>query len=224
MTAPMDLPGYGKIKLYNTSKTELLKIWMDLISTHDIHIKEHCKVEKIEQHRVGFSIATQDDQSFTADKVLLAIGRRGTPRKLSVDGEGLEKVTYRLIEPELVLHKNVLIVGGGDSAIESALSLADNNHVTLSYRSEQFSRLKPRNSTAIKQAFEDGKVNVLFNSNVKKIEDHEVLIEDGDGKLIMLENDLVYIFAGGELPTQFLQKSGIEISKRFNYTLKSHKN
>lgn len=224
MTSPMDLPGYGKIKLFHTSKTELLKIWMDVIDKNDIVIKEHCKVEKIEQHRIGFEITTLDDQTFTTDKVLLAIGRRGTPRKLVVDGEGLEKVTYRLIEPELINGKNVLIVGGGDSAIESALLLAANNNVTLSYRSEQFSRLKPRNNLAIKQALEDSTIQVLFNSNVKRIDKLEVLIENGDGKLIHLENDLVYIFAGGELPTQFLQKSGIEISRRFNYTIKSHKN
>lgn len=223
MTSPMDLPGYGKIKLFNTSKTELLKIWMDVIDKNGIVIKEHCKVEKIEQHRTGFEISTLDDQTFTTDKVLLAIGRRGTPRKLTVDGEGLEKVTYRLLEPELIIGKNVLIVGGGDSAIESALLLAANNDVTLSYRSEQFSRLKPRNNTAIKQALEDCTIKVLFNSNVRKINENEVEIEDGEGRMIRLKNDLVYIFAGGELPTQFLQKSGIEISRRFNYTLKSHK-
>jgi len=140
-----------------------------------------------------------------------------------VEGEWMEKVAYKLLEPELIKEKNVLVVGGGDSAIESALLLAEDNKVTLSYRSDKFSRLKPKNAENINKAIENGLIITLFESNVINIIPDKVEIRVNDGETLTLANDLVYIFAGGELPTQFLEKSGIKISKRFNYTLLSHK-
>lgn len=116
-----------------------------------------------------------------------------------------------------------MVVGGGDSAIESALLLAAENQVVLSYRSENFNRIKPLNAQNIQNAIESGKVKVIFESNVKEITESHVHILLKDGFTLTLENDLVYIFAGGELPTQFLEKVGIEISRRFNYTMLSHK-
>jgi len=141
-----------------------------------------------------------------------------------VEGEWMEKVAYKLLEPELISGKNILVIGGGDSAIESALLLAEDNKVNLSYRSDKFNRLKPKNAENILQAIEKGKIIVLFESNVTNIILDKVEIRVKDGNTLSLDNDLVYIFAGGELPTQFLEKSGIKISKRFNYTLLSHKN
>ena len=222
MTNPMDLPGYGKLKLFETSKTQLLEIWNEVIHKHQIDIREHAKVEDIARDGANFVLTTIKGEKYNTNKVLLAIGRRGSPRKLGVPGELLEKVAYRLLEPELITDKNVLVVGGGDSAIESALLLADTNKVTLSYRSEKFNRLKPKNETKIKAAIEKKTLDVLFGSNVEKIEDKQVVMKMGE-ETLTLDNDLVFIFAGGELPTQFLEKAGIEIKKRFGYTLKTHK-
>jgi thioredoxin reductase (NADPH) len=132
---------------------------------------------------------------------------------LGVEGEWMEKVAYKLLEPELIKEKNILVVGGGDSAIESALLLAEDNKVTLSYRSDNFSRLKPKNAENINKAIENGLVITLFESNVINIIPDKVEIRVKDGETLTLDNDLVYIFAGGELPTQFLEKSGIKISK-----------
>ena len=116
-----------------------------------------------------------------------------------------------------------MVVGGGDSAIESALLLADRNQVTISYRSEVFGRLKPKNNEKIKEAIANNKVDVQFNSNVSSIEDHQVRIRKSDSnKELVLENDLVYIFAGGELPTQFLEKIGIRITKKFGEAILKH--
>lgn len=223
MTAPMELPGYGKLKLFNTSKTELLALWTDLISKYNIKIIEHKKVEHIKKENSNFKVETSSGDSYSAHRVLLAIGRRGTPRKLNVEGERLEKVAYKLLEPELISNKKVLVVGGGDSAIESALLLVENNEVTLSYRSEKFSRLKPKNSENINNAAKTNKINLILESNVQLIRENSVLLQLKSGEELNLTNDLVYIFAGGELPTQFLEKTGIQISKRFNYTILSHK-
>ena len=222
MTAPMDLPLFGKVKLHETSKQELLELWNEVLSKHDITITENTKVENISHQDTYFTVHTKDGTEITAANILLAIGRRGSPRKLNVPGEESTKVAYRLIEPELVNGKKVVVVGGGDSAIEAALSLVDNNEVTLSYRSAAFKRIKPKNHQKIEAAISAGKINMLYESNVRAIADDHVIIETTNEPELRLENDLIYIFAGGVLPTQFLQSAGIEITKRFGYAVKKH--
>lgn len=223
MTAPMDIPLHGRVKLFQTTKDELLTLWNELIQNHGIIIKENTKVENITNNTNHFVVEANNGAQYQAAKVLLAIGRRGTPRKLNVKGEDKQKVAYKLLEPELISNQSILVVGGGDSAIESALLLSEQNHVTLSYRSEKFNRLKPQNGNNIQTAIEQKKVDVLFNSNVEEIKNDTVQIQLEDKSIQEIKNDLVYIFAGGELPTKFLEKSGIQISKRFNYTMLSHK-
>ena len=223
MTAPMDLPLMGKVKLHETSKPVLLNLWQTVLSKYDIAIRENCKVESIERKNNNFDLITSDGQHFTAAFVLLATGRRGTPRKLNVPGEEKEKVAYRLLEPEEITGKNILIVGGGDSAIESALLLAEHNHVTISYRNEVFNRIKPLNSVAINKALAAGKLEVRYNTNLIKIEDDCITLSTMNEEHNMnLSNDLVFIFAGGELPTQFLEKTGIKITRKFGETVLKH--
>lgn len=223
MTSPMDLPLYGKVKLFDTSKTELLELWQSVLAKNNITVRESTKVERIYPEGDHFVVETNKEETFKTKKVLLAIGRRGSPRKLGVPGEALEKVAYRLLEPENIHHKNVVVVGGGDSAVEAALALAEQNQVVLSYRSESFSRLKPKNREKLNQAVEKAMLEVRYKSNLEKIETETVVLAtEGAGKQT-LDNDLVYIFAGGELPTQFLEKAGIEITKRFGYTMKRHR-
>ena len=131
MTAPMDLPLYGKVKLFDTSKSELLELWNDALSRNNISIRENTKVEEIIPENGHFRLTTLNGETYTTKYVLLAIGRRGSPRKLGVPGEDSEKVAYRLLEPENIKNKEALVVGGGDSAIESALLLAEQNNVVL---------------------------------------------------------------------------------------------
>jgi thioredoxin reductase (NADPH) len=223
MTSPMDLPLYGKVKLFETSKTELLDLWNRVMEKNGISVMENSKVESIISENGIFKITTLKGDEFTSARILLAIGRRGTPRKLNVPGEMKEKVAYRLLEPEDISGKNILVVGGGDSAVESALLLSDQNSVVLSYRSEAFSRIKPLNSEALNKSIEDRKLQVMLNSNVLKIDDDSVLLSVGpEGKNLEMKNDLVYIFAGGELPTQFLEKAGIKITRKFGETVMKH--
>lgn len=225
MTAPMDLPLHGKVKLFETSKSELLELWHKVLENNNISIRENSKVEYIINEGGLFEVGTKNGERYTASSVLLAIGRRGTPRKLGVPGENLEKVAYRLLEPDHIQNKRILVVGGGDSAIESALLLAENNQVTLSYRGDVFNRLKPKNQEKISSAQESGQVQLKFNTQVLEIAPEFIRILDTQaGETFELPNDLIYIFAGGELPTEFLQKVGIQITKRFNYTLLSHQN
>ena len=223
MTSPMNLPLYGKAKLFDTSKDELLQLWKKVISEHDLEILEHTKVEGIVASAdETFKITTNTGKEYLCHQVLLSIGRRGTPRKLGVPGEDTQKVAYRLLEPELISNKKIIVVGGGDSAIESALLLTDENEVTLSYRKDKFSRLKPKNREKIEQAIANNTIQVVYNSNIRAINDLSVLISKEADETIEIENDLIYIFAGGELPTSFLQNAGIEITKRYGHIMKKH--
>ena len=222
MTSPMDLPLHGKIKLYETSKQELLTLWNEVLGKNDIEIQENKKVESIQMEKGGFKVNINDGAYYMTKKVLLAIGRRGTPRKLNIPGELSTKVAYRLLEPELISNQKVIVVGGGDSAIESALLLADQNKVTLSYRNESFSRLKPGNKLKLDEAKAAKKIDILLNSNLVSIEENTVNIKVNDKDPFQLQNDLVYIFAGGELPTQFLRNAGIEITTKYGEALLKH--
>ncbi len=224
MTTSMDLPLFGKLKLHETSKSELLDIWHRALSKNNIQVDENTKVETVEVHNGHFRVKTNQGHDVSAARVLLSIGRRGSPRKLNVPGENSEKVAYRLLEPEMIHGKNVLVVGGGDSAVESALLLAGQNKVTLSYRREAFQRIKPKNNERIRDAMDLGRVDVKFNTNVVAIEKERVLLKNGkpDGN-ISVPNDLVFIFAGGELPTDFLQKIGLNITKKFGEAVLKHK-
>ena len=225
MTHPMDLPLYGKVKLFETNKMELLNLWNDVISKNDLTIKENSKVESIVKTDNVFTVETVTGEKYTAKSVLLAIGRRGTPRKLNVPGEMTEKVAYRLLEPEEISGKKIVIVGGGDSAVEAALGLCEQNSVTLSYRGENFTRLKKRNAELIHQAKDNAKITIKFNTNLTSIDTDSVSYTENSAKeIITVENDLVYIFAGGELPIQFLQKAGITITKKFGEAVLKHDN
>jgi thioredoxin reductase len=223
MTSPMDIPLYGKVRLHETSKQELLNLWNDVLVKNEIVIKEQSKVESIVFQDKRFVIETTNKEQYTSRKVLLSIGRRGTPRKLNIPGEMSEKVAYRLLEPELITDKKIVVVGGGDSAIETALLLADQNQVTLSYRGDSFARIKEGNNQRIREAISQRLIDVRFNTNLKSIEDDRVKIVDlPSGEVTDLENDLVYIFAGGELPTQFLEKAGIKVDKKFGEAVLKH--
>ncbi len=225
MTSPMNLPLYGKAKLYDTSKDELLQLWNKVISEHDLKIEENTRVEKISPLKDGtFKVVTNTGMEYHCNHVLLAIGRRGTPRKLNIPGENSQKVAYRLLEPEQISEKKVVVVGGGDSAVESALLLKEDNEVVLSYRKDKFARIKPKNKERINAAINDKSIKAIFNSNLVSINEQFVSIKvNGEAEPGKLDNDLVYIFAGGELPTGFLQKAGVEITKRFGYIIKKHK-
>ncbi|MEO1257389.1 MAG: NAD(P)-binding domain-containing protein [Bacteroidota bacterium] len=222
MTAPMNLPLHGKAKLYGTSKAELLDLWYAVLSKNDIDVQEHTKVESISPDGEAFIVKTNKGDEYETQRVLLAIGRRGSPRKLGIPGEHLEKVAYRLLEPERVLNKKILVVGGGDSAVEAAIALADQNEVILSYRKDKFWRIKHQNRERLNYAVGMNKIKIVHSSNLQKIETDQVELEIGEDQSTVLPNDLVYIFVGGEMPMQFLKKTGVVVTKRFGYTMRKY--
>lgn len=222
MTSPMDIPLHGKVKLFQTGKEELIGLWSSILNKHNITIHENTRVNTISGENGVFIVHAANNKQFVTQKVLLAIGRRGSPRKLNIPGEDLPKVFYRLLEPESVSHMKVLVVGGGDSAIESALLLAAENEVTLSYRQSTFSRLKPGNDSLIKEAIRENRIQVIMNSNLISIEEKRVVLRLADNHEKILDNDLVYVFAGGELPAGFLSNAGITVTRKFGERILTH--
>jgi thioredoxin reductase/NAD-dependent dihydropyrimidine dehydrogenase PreA subunit len=209
MTQPAELAIVGQVKFRNTSKEDLLAFWKEAERVSGVQINYKHKVDGIEEVGGGFVVHT-DKGDFRTRNVLLAIGRRGTPRKLGVDGEQLPKVVYRLIDAEQYEGKKVLVVGGGDSALEAAASIAEvrGTEVTLSYRGDAFQRAKAKNRERIDAAIRNGKLRALLKSNVKRIEPESVTL-DYDGKALQFPNDAVIVSAGGVLPTALLEKIGI---------------
>ncbi len=218
MTAPATLPIIGKVKFSETTKEALLGFWEDVVQRTGLNIQYQERVEEITAEAGIFQVRTNRNQ-YRSRAVLLAIGRRGTPRKLDVPGEDTPKVVYRLIDAEQYRGQHVLVVGGGDSALEAAASIAeqDDTRVTLSYRSEAFARAKEKNRARIAAAEQSGRLQVLFKSNVKEIHPQHVVL-DRDGERIELDNHAVIVSAGGVLPTPFLQKIGIQVDTKYGTT------
>ncbi|MFQ5480647.1 MAG: NAD(P)-binding domain-containing protein [Thermodesulfobacteriota bacterium] len=215
MTAPATLPMVGKVMFRETTKEKLLEFWEGVEKDTGVKINYKERVDAIEKIDKGFKVTTSKGV-YETRTVLLTIGRRGTPRKLGVTGEDLPKVMYRLIDPEQFKGQKVLVVGGGDSALEAATSIAaeEATEVTLSYRSAAFSRAKEKNRQKVKDAEEAGRLKVLMTSNVKLIEDKSVKVEH-NGEHVDIENDAIIISAGGILPTAFLKKVGISVEAKF---------
>jgi thioredoxin reductase/NAD-dependent dihydropyrimidine dehydrogenase PreA subunit len=215
MTQPAYMPFAGKVKFKETTKEELLRFWCDIEKKSGLKINYNERVEAIKRKKDHFEVNTTKT-IYKSKAVLLAIGIRGTPRKLGLPGEELPKVVYRVIEPEQYQGQHVLVVGGGDSALEAACCLSEvpDTKVTLSYRSEAFSRAKEKNRTKVEACQSSGSLKVLMKSNVKKIVESKVHIEH-DGKLMELDNTSVIICAGGLLPTSFLNKIGITMETKY---------
>jgi len=215
MTSPVEFPMYGKFKKMELPKENLLDFWTKVMKRADFKCRTGEKVENIVRETDGIFVVSTAKSQYRARYVILALGKTGSPRKLGVKGEELPKVMYRLIEADHYVHKKVLVVGGGDSAVEAAMGLAHQvgNSVTLSYRQGAFSRIKDRNAQRIEEHIRKGKVKVLFNSNPVEFRQDSVVL-DVNGSQQILPNDFVWIFAGGEPPTAFLKKIGVSFGER----------
>ena len=215
MTAPGELPLIGKFHFRETTKEKLLEFWSTVRKKTGLKVQTGERVDSIEPHDGGFNVVTPK-ATYQTRAVLLAIGRRGTPRKLGVSGEELPKVVYRLIDPAQYQQQKVLIVGGGDSALEAAISIAEEKGtaVTISYRSESFGRAKQKNRDKIELMAKENRLQLLMKSNVKEITPEAVIL-DHDGNRVEIPNDAIIVNAGGILPTPFLKSIGISVETKY---------
>ncbi len=215
MTAPVELALIGKVKFAEVRKEELLEFWEDVVHKTGLKISFKERMESIERQGQHFVVRTVRG-NYTTNSVLLSMGRRGTPRKLDVPGEDQPKVMYRLTDPAQFEGQSVLVVGGGDSALEAAIALSEqrDTEVILSYRSESFSRVKQKNRMLLAQQVEAGRLKVMLNSTVQAIQIDSVDIDCGN-HVSRHPNDAVIVCAGGLLPTPLLQKIGINFDTKF---------
>ena len=215
MTSPVEFPMYGKFKKTELSKENLLAFWDMVLNRADFNCVTREKVEHLAKGGDAIFTVKSATNEYRTRAVILALGKTGTPRKLGVPGEELPKVMYRLIEADHYVNKKILVVGGGDSAVEAAMGLAHQvgNKVALCYRAAQFSRIKERNTKRIEDCMRNGKVEVLFNTNPVEFKPESVVL-DVQGQQRELPNDFVWIFAGGIPPFDFLKKIGIGFGMR----------
>ncbi len=215
LTSPVDWPLHGRFNKLEISKERLMDFWASTIRKARLQVHERERVEDIRGEADGSFAVTTPTGRYRARSVILALGRRGTPRKLGVTGEDLPKVMYGLIEAEAYTDAAILVVGGGDSAVEAALGLSHQrgNRVTLSYRGEELSRIKERNAERLRDAVRAGRLQVLYRSNLREVRDRSVVVEVAE-QPSELANDWVWIFAGGEAPNAFLEKIGVAVGDR----------
>ena len=212
LTSPVEFPVYGKVKKLKMSKEDLLRFWGKVHKESGLSLRTREKVETVRRDPDGLFTTVTPQSQVRSRSVVLAIGRRGTPRKLGIPGEELPKVMYSLIDAEAYANVRVLVVGGGDSAVETAMGLAHQrgNSVTLSYRKEAFSRIKERNAQRLKVYQKKGTLTVLFNSHPVEIRTATVILEVA-GRIREIPNDYVWVLAGSLPPNEFLQQVGVQL-------------
>lgn len=211
---PLSIPLYGDLWVADASKETLLQVWETIVANTGLEVRTNQRVSRIARATTLFEVSSESDR-FVTRRVVLAMGRRGTPRRLGVPGEDLAKVVYDIAEMEDFRGRKVLVVGGGDSAVESALGLANQpgTAVTLSYRGEEFARIKDRNRAKLEAAVQAGKVGLQLRSTVREIRDDQVVL-DVAGERTSLLNDDVVVRIGGDAPYAFLQRLGIRIVQK----------
>ena len=218
MTQPMDLPLHGRLPKLEYQKEELVGLWRRLADQHGLAVRTGVVVQRIERTSDGFAVAAADGSVLRARSVAIAVGRRGSPQKLGVPGEDLPHVAYSLLDAHGHQGERILVVGGGDSAIEAALALAEQpgNTVVLSYRRSAFARLKARNEQRVAAAIADGRIDVRYGTAVAAIGPATVTLHPADGAAgggvataAAVAAERVFVFAGGTPPFALLEQAGV---------------
>lgn len=217
MTSPISVPGYGTLDVREVEKEELVATWREMVDTTGLEVNTGEVVKAVVPTEDECFVVETSADAYKTRRVVLAIGRRGIPRKLGIPGEEGENVYYALAEPEAFAGRRIVIVGGGDSAVEAAMMLADQSGTTvrLSYRKDKLSRIKPKNHERFEAAVAAGRVEPLWETNLARIGPAEVAYTDAAEQEHVLPNDEVFVFIGGELPTAFLEACGIKMDTHF---------
>jgi thioredoxin reductase len=215
MTSPAELPLVGKVTFRETTKEKLVGFWEKVRNETGMLVSYGERLLEVERDEHGLVVKTSEGR-YRTRSVLLAIGRRGTPRKLGVPGEDLEKVQYALLDPADYVDRRVIVVGGGDSALEAAASIAEEQgaEVTLAYRSEAFTRAKKKNRQTVERLVGEARMNVMMETELESIESGSVTVSTPTGSRA-LANDAVIVCAGGILPDGLLREMGILIETKY---------
>jgi thioredoxin reductase/ferredoxin len=218
MTGSLDFPMYGRVSKRKMSKEQLIALWEDIRNKTGLQVAAGELVDKIQAEPDGSWSVRSSSGVFKTANVLLALGRRGSPRKLEVPGEELSKVVYRVIEPEVFKGQHVLVVGGGNAAVESAFALIDAGDcasVSISYRKSSFARCREPNRKRVQADIADGRLVAYMETEVEEIHEDRVILRKASGQRGAIQNDAVVVQAGGTAPTALLQDIGIELVTKY---------
>lgn len=215
MTRPAELPIYGPLRFKTVRKERLIALWEKIVEDTALEIQEGVRVERVTATEWGFEVKTTAGPTQTST-VLLATGRRGSPRRLGVTGESLPKVVYSLDDPAQYRGMHVLVVGGGDSALETVIALARHQpaSLTLSYRGTTFDRARQVNRKRFDDILRTGRVTLLRSSTVTAIEADRVHIDE-PGRRHARRNDAVIVCIGGVPPTALLADIGVRFEMKY---------
>lgn len=214
---PDNKPPKGKLWLDGARKEDLIARWHQIVRENQLDIRTEEPLAALERKKDGFLVKTAKGE-YRARRVILATGQRGNPRKLGVPGQDLENVYHRLYSPRHYKNEEILVVGGGNSAIEAALVLSEQNHVRLSYRGGDFGRLFKDNERKLNEAVAAKRIELLLNSNIREFREREAAIEiDGGGhqKQITVPCHHAFVLVGAELPVKFLKSLGIRLENEW---------
>jgi thioredoxin reductase/NAD-dependent dihydropyrimidine dehydrogenase PreA subunit len=216
MTGSFELPGFGTVRKKTMSKEDLLELWRDIRARTQLRIEEGVRVEGMVAEGNLWRVNGASGWTRTAANVVLALGRRGAPNQLSVRGEELPHVAYRILEPEVYAGKRVLVVGGGNAAADCAIALAEHGRCTsvaISYRRTELPRLRGSVRTRLERLFRSGGVVPHLGTEVAEIRQDRVVLRGAAGEL-QLPADAVIIQIGGRQPSELLRTVGIELVEK----------
>jgi len=211
---PDSVPPRGKLWLDGASKEDLLSRWHSIISDNRLDVRTGEGLTAIRKQRDGTFEVTSSRQKYHAKRIVLATGQRGNPRKLGVPGEDREQVYHRLYSPKHYQDEDILVVGGGNSAVEAALALSEQNRVVLSYRGSEFSRLFKDNQRKLQEAVNAGRIRVMHNSNVERFDDGTCAIRE-NGQITRVPFHHAFVLIGADVPTEFLHSLGIQLENEW---------
>lgn len=224
MSFALDLPMVGQYKFNKNkvSKEELLSLWHHVRKQASLNVKEETRFINLQKKGDIFEVETSGGK-MTAQKVILAMGVRGTPRKLGLPNEEMSKVTYNLLDPDQYQNKWVAVVGGGNAGVEAAQYLCKaslKNKVFLLVRGDTFDRCNEENQKIIWDYEKKGLVQICYNTSVDAIEKDHLMVKR-DGKIMKLQNDFLFVFAGAIMPFAFLKSIGVQIETKFGEPVKA---
>ncbi|MBI3291464.1 MAG: NAD(P)-binding domain-containing protein [Elusimicrobia bacterium] len=213
----------GKLWLDGAQKEDLITRWHQIVTENQLNVRTEEGVLAMAKAADGLFQVKTPKATYRAKRVILAIGQRGNPRKLKVPGEDRERVYHRLYSPRHYRDEDIVVIGGGNSAIEAALVLAEQNRVVLSYRGDQFARIFKDNERRLNEATASGRIRTILNSNVKEFKERtyrlEVTQTDGTKKVEELPYQHAFVLIGADLPVAFLKSLGIKLENEWEGSL-----
>ncbi len=215
MAEPVDSGNVSYLPVFDASKEELVAAWQQVVDGSGLDVKLGEAVDTVVRGDDGMFTIKTTVSTYQARAVVLATGLRGKPRLLAVPGANLEKVQSRLDDPDVFAGQHVLVVGGGDSAVEAAMSLAEvGATVTLSYRGDGFKRCKQGNQKRLAEMSDANQLSVLLKSNVSEFTPDAVSIKLADGTSATIPNHQAFVLIGADTPVNWLQTNGVRFIER----------